>query len=74
MSAQVIHFPNPVADTLEHFARLARAGVITGAVIAAKTALEPLITDIGVNDREVAALITELQDARMLALLGEEDV
>lgn len=67
---EIFPFPNATADALEHYARLARAGIVKGVVIAAKTDGDPLTTDVGVDDREVAALITELQDARLLRLLG----
>lgn len=69
--AQVIPFPNAVADTLEHYAALARAGHVTGVVIAAVTPHEPLLEHVGVNEREHALLITELNDARLLALINE---
>lgn len=71
MSAEIIPFPNEVADTLEHYAALARAGRVTGVVIAAVTPHAPLLEHVGVNERELALLITELNDARILALINE---
>jgi hypothetical protein len=75
-TAEVIPFPNAVADTLEHYARLARAGHVTGVVIAALTphglAADPLLEHVGVNEREIALLITELNDARLYAMVNED--
>lgn len=74
-TAEIIPFPNAVADTLEHYANLARAGHVTGVVIAALTphglAAEPLLEHVGVSERELALLITELNDARIHALINE---
>jgi hypothetical protein len=73
-SAEIIPFPNAVAETLEHYANLARAGHVTGVVIAALTphglAAEPLLEHVGVSERELALLITELNDARIHALIS----
>lgn len=74
-STEIIPFPNVVADTLEHYAALARAGHVTGVVIAALTpqglAAEPLLEHVGLSARELSVLITELNDARLLALINE---
>lgn len=73
-SAQIIPFPNAVADLLEHYAKLARVGVVKGVVIAATTAgPDTLLAGAGVDDRDVAALITDLQDARILRLINGEE-
>ncbi|WP_342439307.1 hypothetical protein NSS79_10550 [Paenibacillus sp. FSL L8-0436] len=76
--AEIIPFPNAVADTLEHYANLARAGHVTGVVIAALTphglAADPLLGHVGVSERELSVLITELNDARLYALVNGEDV
>lgn len=76
MAAEITQFPNEVADVLEHYARLARAGHIVGVVLAALTphglAAEPLLDHVGLSERELALLITELNDARIHALVNEE--
>lgn len=63
MSAEIIPFPNPTAEALEHYARLARAGEITGVVLAAVGPDEPAVLSAwhGVDLTERAAMLTHMQ-------------
>jgi hypothetical protein len=77
VSAEVIPFPNPVAETFEQFGRLARAGEVTGVVLAA---LGPGRLDedtysavSGVNYTERRALIQTLEDGAAMALIDAQD-
>ncbi|MEK3836481.1 hypothetical protein [Paenibacillus sp. FSL R7-0128] len=75
--AQVIPFPNPVAETIESFARLARSGEITGVVMAAlgpgRLAEDTYSAITGVNYTERRALISTLEDAATVAMLDATD-
>ncbi|MEC0167887.1 hypothetical protein [Paenibacillus graminis] len=77
VSAEVIPFPNAVAETLEHYARLARAGEVTGVVLAAlgpgRLAEDTYSAVSGVNYTERRALISTLEDAATMALLDAQD-
>ncbi|WP_068616534.1 hypothetical protein [Paenibacillus tuaregi] len=67
MSAEIISFPNKVADVLEEAAVMARRGEITGVVIGAMLAGgDTLTAHSGVNFRERGVLITDLNDKRTL--------
>ncbi|WP_342480435.1 hypothetical protein NST07_25820 [Paenibacillus sp. FSL L8-0340] len=77
MSAEIIQFPNPVADVLEHYARLARAGHVTGVVLAAlgpgRLTEDTYSAVSGVNYTERRALIQTLEDGATMALLDAQD-
>ncbi|MEK5178497.1 hypothetical protein [Paenibacillus odorifer] len=77
MSAEIIPFPNAVAETFESFARLARAGEVTGVVLAAlgpgRLAEDTYSAVSGVNYTERRALISTLEDAATMALLYAQD-
>lgn len=76
-SAEIIPFPNPIAETFEQFARLARVGEITGLVLAAlgpgRLAEDTYSAVSGVNYTERRALIQTLEDAAALALLDAQE-
>lgn len=77
MTAEIRQFPNATADVLEHYARLARQGVITGVVLAAlgpgRLAEGTFSACSGVNYTERRALITTLEDAAIVAMMGAQD-
>lgn len=77
LSAEIIPFPNAVAETFESFARLARAGEVTGVVLAAlgpgRLAEDTYSAVSGVNYTERRALISTLEDAATMALLYAQD-
>ncbi|NGM81223.1 hypothetical protein G5B47_02220 [Paenibacillus sp. 7124] len=77
MTAEIRQFPNEVADVLEHYARLARQGEITGVVLAAlgpgRLTEDVLSVHSGVNYTERRALITSLEDAALVAMMGAQD-
>lgn len=76
MSAEIIPFPNAVAEALESFARLARAGEVTGFVLAAigpgRLAEDTYCACTGVNYTERRALITALEDAAIVTLVDSQ--
>ncbi|MEK5395992.1 hypothetical protein [Paenibacillus sp. FSL K6-2859] len=62
MSAEIIPFPNAVADALESLAKLARAGRITGVMYAATGPDEPAVLTgwQGVDISERAVMLTHM--------------
>ncbi|MEK3988025.1 hypothetical protein MHB77_32375 [Paenibacillus sp. FSL K6-3166] len=61
--AEIIPFPNAVADALESLAKLARAGRITGVMFAATGPDEPAVLTgwQGVDLTERAVMLTHMQ-------------
>lgn len=68
--AEVIPFPNAVADVLEAWAAAARRGEITGIIIAGlgsdRLDGDTLTASVGVNSREYGVLVNDLNDSRII--------
>ncbi|MFK4304329.1 hypothetical protein ABH892_004469 [Paenibacillus sp. RC254] len=68
--AEVIPFPNAVADVLEAWAAAARRGEITGVIIAGlgsdRLEGDTLTAAVNVNSREYGVLVNDLNDSRII--------
>ncbi|MMZ45499.1 hypothetical protein D1872_70970 [compost metagenome] len=68
--AEVIPFPNAVADVLEAWAAAARRGKIAGVIIAGlgpdRLEGDTLVASVGVNSREYGVLVNDLNDSRII--------
>jgi hypothetical protein len=68
--AEVIPFPNAVADVLEAWAAAARRGEITGVIIAGlgseRLDGETLMQSVNVSAREYGVLVNDLNDSRII--------
>ncbi|MGP0579166.1 hypothetical protein ACTP13_19465 [Paenibacillus peoriae] len=68
--AEIIPFPNAVADVLEAWAAAARRGEITGIIIAGlgpdRLDGDTLMASVGVNSREYGVLVNDLNDSRII--------
>lgn len=68
--AEVIPFPNAIADVLEAWAAAARRGEITGVVIAGlgsdRLDGDTLTAAANVNSREYGVLVNDLNDSRII--------
>ncbi|WP_348623037.1 hypothetical protein ABFT51_17680 [Paenibacillus peoriae] len=68
--AEIIPFPNAIADVLEAWAAASRRGEISGVIIAGlgsdRLDGDTITAAVGVNSREYGVLVNDLNDSRII--------